>query len=159
MPRRRLHNLRHWPVRVLILSAIALALACASEIPTPTPPAVTNLPSAKAAFWDCVLTWQRRYQEANTFQRALALNSEIFQSQSAASQCQEHLPGYAEPLQEPAIAGAAVSDCLDQEKDLYQAAYPRGPDPGTNDFILQALNKICYTAERRPDYGFATPQP
>lgn len=157
MLRPGLHNRHYWPSLVLLLIAAGLATACAPE-PTPGPTPAATLPPAKAAFWDCVLTWQRRYQDANAFQRALSLQSEMFQSQSAANKCQKRLPDYAGPITDPNIAGAQNRECLDAEKDAYQAAYPRGPDPGSNDFILQALTRICYVAESRPDYGFAAPQ-
>lgn len=133
----------------------AAALACApADAPLQPRTTATGPIHPQADFWDCVLDRQQRYQNANAFQRRFSFRSEMFRAQSAAGSCRQHLPDYSGPIEEPAIAGEKVKACLDAERQQYLESYPQGPNPDTNDFIQQALTRVCYIAERRPDYGF-----
>lgn len=141
------------PLLLPLLAAAILACAPADQPLQPRP--TSDAPEhPQADFWDCVLDHQRRYEDANAFQRRFSFRSEMFRAQSAAGSCRDHLPQYSGPIDEPDIAGEKVKACLDIERQQYLESYPQGPSPDINNFIQQALTRVCYIAERRPDFGF-----
>lgn len=154
---------------LLALAALA-ALACAAPAPmpngNPSNPAVeptaaaptsTPQPAIPQAFWDCLLQERESWQSQPA--PARWLNSAASASIGAARTCAaSSLPPY-DPATHPPQDGATLAACFDRERERFLALYPEQEALASADnFFLNGLNQVCYTADRLPEFRFRNPE-
>ena len=158
------------PTLLLMLILLPALAACAAASPeqfpaaAPTPTRnssttaiLTDLPPSLTPFWDCLLRERRRWHSGRPLYQLF--NPEPSTALQAARRCaDDELPPW-RPEEHPPEDGAAVRNCLDQERERFLTIYPEREALAAGDnFFLQGLKQVCYLPERARDFRFHSPE-